>query len=379
MKNLRNTLTLIIIVLSLNGYSQQTLYSRTTANTWSTTNGGADCSCFPTSVDTVEISHNWANSSFDPLLHPANIAHGTFFPVSSTNNPFKVIIRSGGIGYQTGTIPTGMVLQVDNGGFWAFNGSVTFNGTAANSIAIISNEGLVLVNGSFVNNIAINSLGEFCTTGTFTQTLGGTFNSIVDGNLSPYFTNTNHGGFSNCLGLSTLPVELISFDVKLIKSTVLIQWATGSEINNDYFEVQTSKNGVNWETIHVVKGAGNSTNVIYYVSYDSKIDNYDIKYYRLKQFDYDGKNETSQIRLINFKNEIFFEAYNGGDNLVIKATFSKTAVINVYDINGKSIRVKVMGGENVIYIPTKLLSGGVYFITASIDGGYYSRKVLSKF
>ena len=363
MKNLRNTLTLIIIVLSLNGYSQQTLYSRTTANTWSTTNGGADCSCFPTSVDTVEISHNWANSSFDPLLHPANIAHGTFFPVSSTNNPFKVIIRSGGIGYQTGTIPTGMVLQVDNGGFWAFNGSVTFNGTAANSIAIISNEGLVLVNGSFVNNIAINSLGEFCTTGTFTQTLGGTFNSIVDGNLSPYFTNTNHGGFSNCLGLSTLPVELISFDVKLIKSTVLIQWATGSEINNDYFEVQTSKNGVICEAEGVMK----TLELIEMIEDVIDLDTWN------------GKNETSQIRLINFKNEIFFEAYNGGDNLVIKATFSKTAVINVYDINGKSIRVKVMGGENVIYIPTKLLSGGVYFITASIDGGYYSRKVLSKF
>ena len=148
-------LTLCLLLISVIGYSQQTLYSRTTANTWSLTNGGANCGCFPTSVDTVEISHNWANPSFYPLTHPANLAFGTYFPVSSANNPYKVVIRSGGVGYQTGTIPTGMILQVDNGGMWAFNGGVTFNTSALNSIALINNEGSILVNGSFVNNQSI--------------------------------------------------------------------------------------------------------------------------------------------------------------------------------------------------------------------------------
>jgi hypothetical protein len=178
---------------------------------------------------------------------------------------------------------------------------------------------------------------------------------------------------NNC---STLPVELLSFEVKLVKNTVKIQWVTGSEINNDYFEVQTSKNGVDWETIHVIQGAGNSTDIINYVAYDYKIDNYEVKYYRLKQFDYDGKNETSPIRLVNFGENSFFEAYTSGNNILVKASFSELAVINLYDTQGNSVWIKVLNDENVIEVPIDGLSGGMYFITALIDGAFYSKKIL---
>lgn len=175
---------------------------------------------------------------------------------------------------------------------------------------------------------------------------------------------------------TTLPIELLSFEVKLVKDLVLIEWVTGSEINNDYFEVQASRDGIEWETIKIVQGAGNSFDVIHYSSYDMLIDGYDIKYYRLTQFDFDGKNETSQIRMVNFNSETFFDVNSNNTDIIIKTSFDKETIVNIHNINGKVIRTKVMRGDNVTYVPTYGLSGSLYFVSAIVDGFLYSEKIL---
>ena len=341
-------LTLCLLLISVIGYSQQTLYSRTTANTWSLTNGGANCGCFPTSVDTVEISHNWANPSFYPLTHPANLAFGTYFPVSSANNPYKVVIRSGGVGYQTGTIPTGMILQVDNGGMWAFNGGVTFNTSALNSIALINNEGSILVNGSFVNNLAINSPGEFCTTGSFTQNLGGTFNGLTDANLAPHYTHTNYGGFANCLQMVVLPIELLSFKANVQDNGIIYSWSTASEINNDYFELLVSKDINDWKVIDMVRGAGNSFSILNYYSYSNELD---YSYAKLRQTDYDGQYVDSYIislDKINVYNDNLLEVI--GSKVIVRTMDINNIEMsfNIYSINGQVLYTKLINNSQVI-------------------------------
>ena len=278
---MKKLLALLLLIVVTTVSAQQHLYSRTTANTWSTTNGGADCSCYPTSTDTVEISHNWANGSFYPLTHPANLAHGTYFPVSSTNNPFKVIIRSGGVGYQTGTIPTGMILQVDAGGFWGYSGSMTLHGTDPNTVALLGNEGTILANGSFTNKIALNGQGKFCRSGSFSQNNGGTLNGNADLSLDPYFVDAEYGTF--CMEASTLPVELVSFEC--INDNIL-KWVTATEINNDFYEVLYCREVDEFEVVNTVLGAGNSTDIIQYIHSVSEYG-----YYKLRQFDFDGNSE----------------------------------------------------------------------------------------
>ena len=350
---------LIAILLSFfcgTGFSQQTLYSRTTANTWSTILGGPNCACFPTPVDTVEISHNWAAAGFYPLAHPANLAFGTYFPVSSVNNPYKVVIRSGGVAYQTGTIPTGMILQVDAGGMWAFNGGVTFNTTAPNSIALINNEGAILVNGSFVNNLAISSPGEFCTSGTFTQNLGGTYNGIVDANLAPHFTHTNYGGFANCIQLVVLPIELLSFESDRQLNYIQYKWQTVSELNNNFFEILVSNDTYEWESTNITQGAGNSSEVLSYEAISTKTN---FTYAKLRQVDYDGTESFSNILYLgnqNFK----LTVYKGSILIEVKSLAS----YELFDMSGNTINVGVLeSGVNNL----KINGTGIFIIKVGLE------------
>jgi hypothetical protein len=89
---------------------------------------------------------------------------------------------------------------------------------------------------------------------------------------------------------SVLPVELISFDAELIEDEVRLFWKTASEINNDYFTIEKSKDAINYELLANIGGAGNSNVPVQYATID---DNpfYGISYYRLTQTDFNGTKE----------------------------------------------------------------------------------------
>ena len=91
-----------------------------------------------------------------------------------------------------------------------------------------------------------------------------------------------------------LPVELLSFDAKRYQGNVKVDWKTASEINNDYFTIERSIDGENFERISEVDGAGNSTHTISYFMIDTDYKN-GINYYRLKQTDYNGSETLSEI------------------------------------------------------------------------------------
>ncbi len=83
-----------------------------------------------------------------------------------------------------------------------------------------------------------------------------------------------------------LPVELNNFTAECFNEGVEVKWQTELEINSDYFELQKSSDGDNWNTIFKVNGAGNSTSHKEYRFLDES--GTDINYYRLKQIDYNG-------------------------------------------------------------------------------------------
>jgi hypothetical protein len=96
------------------------------------------------------------------------------------------------------------------------------------------------------------------------------------------------GGFVATLSVPVaLPVELLYFEGVAYPTYNVLQWATASEHNSFYFDVERSTNGIDWKTIGTSPTAGNSNIQIDY-SHSDKINQSTIHYYRLAQYDVDG-------------------------------------------------------------------------------------------
>lgn len=96
-----------------------------------------------------------------------------------------------------------------------------------------------------------------------------------------------------------LGIKLLSFSADLDKNKVKINWATASETDNDYFSIERSTDGTQWKEIKRVKGAGTSSSVLTYETFDeSPVAG--TSYYRLKQTDFDGKMSYSNTQPIRY-------------------------------------------------------------------------------
>jgi hypothetical protein len=102
--------------------------------------------------------------------------------------------------------------------------------------------------------------------------------------------------FSIASDATVLPVELLYFYGEKAKNGVLLSWETATEINNDYFDVEWSTDGISFEKIGQVKGAGTTMeNQSYEFLHTPDLSGLYDHYYRLKQVDFDEKFEYSNI------------------------------------------------------------------------------------
>ena len=145
-----------------------------------------------------------------------------------------------------------------------------------------------------------NNRGSSQVAGTISY---GTFRSSTLANFSqPYFT------LGSTSRSNQLPVELISFTANAQEQTVQLVWETASEINNDYFEVRRSVDGINFKKIGEVAGNGNTVEVIRYEFVD-QLPVSGISYYQLKQVDFDGAFEHSDKISVEWINAGFMAGF----------------------------------------------------------------------
>jgi hypothetical protein len=106
-----------------------------------------------------------------------------------------------------------------------------------------------------------------------------------------------------------LPVELVDFKVRANdRQEVDVFWSTASETNSDYFIVERSTDGLVFEAIARVKGAGNSTAALHYQALDDR-PALGINYYRLRQVDFGGSFSYSDIETVHLLSGEKFSAY----------------------------------------------------------------------
>lgn len=147
------------------------------------------------------------------------------------------------------------------------------------------------------------------------------------------------GFFQGICYFAGLPISLLYFDAKKVDDIVKLGWATGSEINNDYFAVERSTNGHGFYQLGIVDGAGNST-VDRQYSFTDYVP-YDQNYYRLAQHDYDGKISLSEIRYISMKTDDCIQVYTVyGQSIYIgsKKNFHPGSGIYIVFENGRFLK-----------------------------------------
>jgi len=99
-------------------------------------------------------------------------------------------------------------------------------------------------------------------------------------------------------GMTVMPITLDYFRAEQEGDQTLLKWGTVNEDNNDFFTIERSQNGKEFEILDQVTGAGNSdVELSYeYVDYDPFSGE---NYYRLKQTDYNGDFEYFNIVLVH--------------------------------------------------------------------------------
>ncbi len=203
--------------------------------------------------------------------------------------------------------------------------------------------------------------GYRTTTGTFT------LSGNVDLVLEYYEQGSDNRVTFNYTLVNPLPVELSSFSaVADAKEGVLLRWRTASELNNDYFDIERSRNGYQWEYLVQIQGAGTSSTPQDYEYHDASA-SFGQYYYRLKQVDFDGSLEYSPIRTVQLQQTTTEQVYPnpGKDQIILKGYFSAKDHLLIWNMLGQNVghQVQVIEQTNQrLRLQISNLSSGSYFI-----------------
>jgi hypothetical protein len=180
---------------------------------------------------------------------------------------------------------------------------------------------------------------------------------------------------------SVLPITLHEFTASVqSKKTVLLQWTTDLETNNDHFDIERSMDGNHFSTIGTIKGKGNSSTRTRYTWVDS-LPAPGVNEYRLRQVDLDGKYSYSPITqvTINARGQTTISAYpNPVTNyLTINSPAGEQIVsVNIYNAIGVSLMKYTDASDNKATLSMKIMPPVVYTIRVNTNHGIQTVKVL---
>ena len=186
----------------------------------------------------------------------------------------------------------------------------------------------------------------------------------------------------------TLPIELLSFTGNKVDKNIQLNWVTSSEINNDHFNIERIING-QWSLVGKVKGNGTTNLVSNYEFLDPIInrDQSSTLYYRLKQVDFNGKENFSHVIEIGLENNSNLNTISTSPNpfthdFVITTNIKSATdiLLQVYDANGKLVHENIL--KNTAGVNTNGITemsempSGFYYLKMTIDGEIVTKKLV---
>jgi hypothetical protein len=245
--------------------------------------------------------------------------------------------------------------------------------------------------------VSINEInGPECDTASYTNVFCANYGNISDIIWGPlvlppntlyYITIDGYAG-NDCIfdlviegAIIPLPIELQAFSGQCSGSEVVLNWATVSEYENDYFEVQRSENGVDFSTIGTVMGQGTATSLHNYIFRDGQPIN-GIGYYRLKQVDVSGNfTYTQTISEECRSNDEWVELYpnpsSGESILTLYTSYSKEAIVRILDVNGRLLSSETAQIDNTmkkLELNISDANPGVYTVLVELEEKTITKK-----
>ena len=237
------------------------------------------------------------DNSGDAIMNVYGVG-GTTFDVEGTLYTMGLVASSTNSG-STFTIKDGALVFVGDMGAtlpgysWQYQINVESGGTlnyCGNRSSVADNIG---TNNGYLNYAESFYLGT-------DPIAEGDFKNIYPGDTEALFAsikecmNAYINGTEDISG-EFLPVELtLLYGICIDENTVELRWQTASETNNDYFTILRSFDGINFEEIGIVMGAGTTTEFHNYEYYDTD-EKEGVVYYKLRQTDFDGNTTESKV------------------------------------------------------------------------------------
>lgn len=378
-KTIRVHLVLLFFVISTTAFSGDPSSCTSIANgnftaagTWSCVGGSV-----PGKSTDVTINHDVTlNTSFtggSKLSGDWDITDGS-----------SLIGAGESLEWGSGTSTISGTLSVDN---------LSFNNGAEVTFASTSS---IIVAGDFTNDnnsdeVVVNTT-SFTVAGNLSNgegaVISGTGSIDVDGTI----TNIGAGKLFGCSGdgcctnegdddcVLALPIELLSFEVYHDGTSTVYRWTTASELNNEYFIIEKSVDGVVYSPVIEVLGAGNSYEKIDYVYNELHSVSDGDMYYRIVDVDYDGVRTASDVFTLSSNdgsNEIDVHVRNG-TKLIVSGVYAESAELFLYDVLGGLKRHhKLVGPAGVVTLPKGISSGLSLVIIRDLNGSVlYSTKLV---
>jgi len=193
----------------------------------------------------------------------------------------------------------------------------------------------------------------------------------------------------NYLGaLAAVPVEFYSFAVKKASAqSAYVIWSTASETNNEQFIVERSSDGILFEPIQSVAGAGNSIQVQNYQFLDANLQAA-LYYYRIKQVDFNKNYSYSKVKMLDLREnalpnqniKVYPIPFNDAIYAEVNLPENTEVTISLSDLNGHLLLQKkqtLLGGIQEVSLATQQIKSGVYILQVSNSlGEILSQKVI---
>lgn len=167
---------------------------------------------------------------------------------------------------------------------------------------------------------------------------------------------------------NNLPVEWASFDVQYNGNASTLNWRTISEVNNNFFMVERSIDGVVFESLDRIESVGPGYDYTYN---DNTVNELSTKsvFYRVRQVDFDGSSATSNQLELNLDDgnstvDVFYDVMSDGIKVFYQTDLDRSLTCTIYDMGGRAVQETIQNQVtgSIQQISVAQLPAGVYIL-----------------